>query len=164
MKSSMSRWKKPSAMRSSSDAPHGNIRPGTLVLTEAGSKRRAGLHVLRGEAALAAHDPGGIDVMDADLPAFRAALTCERHTVKRALTDPRLLSGIGNAYADEILHAARLSPVKQTRQLDEAEWMRLYDATRAVLTEWVERLRREAGEDFPEGVTAFRPDMAVHGR
>ena len=134
------------------------------MLTEAGTKRRAAIHLVQGEWSLGEHDAGGIDVFVADPAAFRAALESENHTLKRALTDPRLLSGIGNAYSDEILHRARLSPVKQTRQLDEAEWMRLYDATRAVLTEWVERLRREAGEDFPEGVTAFRPDMAVHGR
>ena len=140
------------------------LESGTLVLTEAGTKRRAAIHLVQGEWSLGEHDAGGIDVFATDPAAFRAALETENHTLKRALTDPRLLSGIGNAYSDEILHRARLSPVKQTRQLDEAEWMRLYDATRAVLTEWVERLRQEAGEDFPEGVTAFRPDMAVHGR
>jgi len=137
---------------------------GTLVLTEAGTKRRAAIHLVRGEWALGEHDAGGIDVFAAEPAAFRAALERENHTLKRALTDPRLLSGIGNAYSDEILHRAGLSPVKQTRQLEDAEWMRLYEATRAVLHEWVERLRQEAGEGFPEGVTAFRPDMAVHGR
>ena len=137
---------------------------GTLTLTEAGTKKRASLDVVRGEAALRAHDPGGIEVLDADLGAFRAALTAENHTLKRVLTDPRVFSGIGNAYSDEILHRARLSPVKHSQTLDDDEIRRLYEATRAVLTEWVERLRREAGEDFPEGVTAFRPDMAVHGR
>ena len=137
---------------------------GTLTLTEAGTKKRASLDVVRGEAALHAHDPGGIEVFDADLAAFRAALTAENHTLKRVLTDPRVFSGIGNAYSDEILHRARLSPVKHSQTLGDDEVRRLYVATRAVLSDWVERLRREAGEDFPEGVTAFRPDMAVHGR
>jgi formamidopyrimidine-DNA glycosylase len=137
---------------------------GTLILTEAGTKKRASLDVVRGEAALAAHDPGGIEVLGADLPAFRAALVAENHTLKRVLTDPRVFSGIGNAYSDEILHRARLSPVKHSQTLDDDEVQRLYEATRAVLAEWIERLRKEAGQDFPEGVTAFRPDMAVHGR
>ena len=119
---------------------------------------------MRGEAALAEHDRGGIEVLDADLAAFRSALTRERHTLKRTLTDPRIFSGIGNAYSDEILHRARLSPVRMTDQLDDAESARLWEATRATLVDWTERLRREAGEDFPEGVTAFRPEMAVHGR
>ena len=137
---------------------------GTLVMTEAGTKKRASLDVVRGEATLRAHDPGGIEVLDADLAAFRAALTAENHTLKRVLTDPRVFSGIGNAYSDEILHRARLSPVKLSQALDDAEVQRLHAATRAVLIEWIDRLRREAGDDFPEGVTAFRPDMAVHGR
>jgi formamidopyrimidine-DNA glycosylase len=137
---------------------------GTLTLTEAGTKKRASLDVVRGEAALRAHDPGGLEVLDADLAAFRAALTAENHTLKRVLTDPRAFSGIGNAYSDEILHRARLSPVKLSQALDDDEVRRLHEATRVVLTEWIERLRREAGDDFPEGVTAFRPDMAVHGR
>jgi formamidopyrimidine-DNA glycosylase len=137
---------------------------GTLTLTEAGTKKRASLDVVRGETALAAHDPGGIEVLDADLAAFRAALTAENHTLKRVLTDPRVFSGIGNAYSDEILHRARLSPVKHSQALTDDELRRLHEATRAVLTEWIERLRQEAGGDFPEGVTAFRPDMAVHGR
>jgi len=137
---------------------------GTLVMTEAGTKKRASLDVVRGEATLRAHDPGGIEVLDADLAAFRAALTAENHTLKRVLTDPRVFSGIGNAYSDEILHRARLSPVKLSQALDDAEVQRLHEATRAVLIEWIDRLRREAGDDFPEGVTAFRPDMAVHGR
>jgi len=137
---------------------------GTLVMTEAGTKKRASLDVVRGEATLGAHDPGGIQVLDADLAAFRAALTAENHTLKRVLTDPRVFSGIGNAYSDEILHRARLSPVKLSQALDDAEVQRLHEATRAVLIEWIDRLRREAGDDFPEGVTAFRPDMAVHGR
>jgi formamidopyrimidine-DNA glycosylase len=137
---------------------------GTLLLTEAGTKKRAGLHLVRGEEELAALDPGGLDVFEADLPGFRLALTCENHTLKRALTDPRLLSGIGNAYADEILHRARLSPVKLTQHLDDAETERLFEATRATLRDWIGRLRAETGDGFPEKVTAFRPGMAVHGR
>jgi len=137
---------------------------GTLVLTEAGTQKRAALHALRGEAALRAHDPGGLEVLDAELPAFRETLLRENHTLKRSLTDARLFSGIGNAYGDEILHRARLSPVKLTRQLDDAEISRLYDAIRATLREWTERLREEVGDGFPERVTAFRPAMAVHGR
>jgi formamidopyrimidine-DNA glycosylase len=137
---------------------------GTLVLTEASSKKRASLHLVRGAAALAAHDPGGLEVLAADLPSFRDALTRENHTLKRALTDPRLLSGIGNAYSDEILHRARLSPVRFTRQLDDGEIARLWEAARATLEDWTGRLRREAGEGFPEHVIAFRPGMAVHGR
>jgi formamidopyrimidine-DNA glycosylase len=137
---------------------------GSLVLTEAGTKRRASLHVLQGEAALAAADPGGIDVFAADLEAFRAALTAENRTLKRALTDPRILSGIGNAYSDEILHAAMLSPVTLTHKLTPEEWSRLYTATRDTLRLWVDRLRSESRAAFPEKVTAFRPEMAVHGR
>jgi formamidopyrimidine-DNA glycosylase len=137
---------------------------GTLTLTEASTRKRASLHVVAGEAALAVHDPGGIEVLDADLASFRAALVRERHTLKRTLTDPRVFSGIGNAYSDEILHRARLSPVRMTTQLDDAETARLFGATQATLREWTERLRRAAGDDFPEGVTAFRPEMAVHGR
>jgi len=137
---------------------------GTLLLTEAGTKRRAALEAVRGEAALRALDPGGLEVMDASLETFRAALTAENHTLKRTLTDPRVFSGIGNAYSDEIFHRARLSPVKLTHALDDGEIRRLYEATRVVLAEWIERLRHDAGEGFPEGVTAFRPDMAVHGR
>ena len=137
---------------------------GTLVMTEAGTKKRASLDVVRGEAALRAHDPGGLDVFASDLRAFQAALTAENHTLKRVLTDPRVFSGIGNAYSDEILHRARLSPVRLSQALNGDQVRRLHEATRAVLTEWIERLRREAGEDFPEGVTAFRPEMAVHGR
>ncbi len=138
--------------------------PGTLLLTEAGSTKRAALNLVRGAAALREHDPGGIEPLEADLDRFRAALTRESHPLKRVLTDPRVFSGIGNAYSDEILHRARLSPVKLTAQLDSAEIARLYDSTRATLLEWVARLRREAGDGFPEGVTAFRPGMAVHGR
>ena len=137
---------------------------GTLMLTEASSKKRASLHVVRGAAAVAAFDAGGLEVLDADLAAFRAALTRESHTLKRTLTDPRLLSGIGNAYGDEILHRARLSPVRLTRQLDDDEIARLYRATQDTLRGWIERLRREAGDRFPERVTAFRDGMAVHGR
>jgi len=137
---------------------------GTLVLTEAGTKRRAALHLVHGEDALAALDKGGLEPLSASAAEFAAALGRENHTLKRALTDPRLFSGIGNAYSDEILHRARLSPVKLTGRLDEAERGRLFEATRAVLSEWTERLRREAGSGFPEKVTAFRPEMAVHGR
>jgi formamidopyrimidine-DNA glycosylase len=137
---------------------------GSLVLTEAGSERRASLHVVAGEDALSALDAGGIDVLTASLDAFGAALTSENHTLKRALTDPRLLSGIGNAYSDEILHRARLSPLALTRNLKFEEIARLYEATRLVLLEWVERLRAGSVGKFPEKVTAFRPEMAVHGK
>ncbi|HTV14978.1 MAG TPA: DNA-formamidopyrimidine glycosylase family protein [Acidobacteriaceae bacterium] len=137
---------------------------GSLVLTEAGSKRRASLYLVQGEAALEAIDPGGIDVMGADLAAFRSALTLENRTLKRALTDPRLVSGIGNAYSDEILHAAQLSPVTLTHRLADSDWQRLYEATQTTLRLWIDRLRAEAGRGFPEKVTAFRPDMAVHGK
>jgi formamidopyrimidine-DNA glycosylase len=137
---------------------------GTVLLTEAGTKRRAALEAVRGEAALRALDPGGIEVMEASPEQFGDALTAENHTLKRTLTDPRVFSGIGNAYSDEIFHRARLSPVKLTQSLDDEEIRRLYEATRTVLTEWIERLRADAGEGFPEGVTAFRPEMAVHGR
>ena len=137
---------------------------GTLAFTEAGTKRRAALHYLADEAALAALDAGGLEVLDIDLAAFAARLTSENHTVKRALTDPRLFAGIGNAYSDEILHRARLSPLALTQKLGTAEIAGLFAATRAVLDEWTERLRAEAGAAFPEHVTAFRPEMAVHGR
>lgn len=137
---------------------------GTLWLTEAASKKRASLHVVRGEAALAALDPGGLEVLSAGLAKFRSALRRENHTLKRALTDPRLFSGIGNAYSDEILHRARMSPAALTERLDDGEVARLFDAVRAVLSEWIERLRRETGDGFPERVTAFRDEMAVHGR
>jgi formamidopyrimidine-DNA glycosylase len=137
---------------------------GTLTLTEASSKKRASLHVVRGREALAQHDPGGLDVFAADLGSFSAALARENHTLKRALTDPRLFSGIGNAYSDEILHAARLSPLALTHRLGREEFARLFEATRRTLAEWTERLRREAGDSFPEKVTAFREGMAVHGR
>ena len=137
---------------------------GTLTLTEAGTKRRAALHVVDGEAGLSAHDPGGIDVFTSSTEEFGAALTRENHTLKRALTDPRLFSGIGNAYSDEILHAARLSPVTLTQKLKPDEIARLHEATRRGLREWTERLRAEAGDGFPQKVTAFRPEMAVHGK
>jgi formamidopyrimidine-DNA glycosylase len=141
------------------DFPHGS-----LMLTEAGAKRRAALHVLSGEQALLALNPGGIDVLSSDLDSFRAALSAENHTLKRALTDPRLLSGIGNAYSDEILHAAQLSPITLTQKLTPQEWKRLFEATQHTLKMWIEKLRTEAEANFPEKVTAFRKDMAVHGR
>ena len=137
---------------------------GSLVLTEAGSKRRASLYLLSGVQTLLSLDPGGIDVLTSDLDGFRAALSAENHTLKRALTDPRVLSGIGNAYSDEILHAAELSPLAQTHKLSDAEWERLFAATQNTLRLWIERLRAEAAGGFPEKVTAFRPEMAVHGR
>lgn len=137
---------------------------GTLLLTEAGSKRQASIHLVCGAAAVREHDPGGLEVLDADLPAFAARLTADSHTLKRALTDPHIFSGIGNAYSDEILHAARLSPMKLASSLTAEEIERLYHVTREMLEMWVERLRHDAGDDFPEKVTAFRPDMAVHGK
>ena len=137
---------------------------GTLVLTEAGTHKRASLHVVAGEAELHAHDPGGLEPLEASLEAFRAALTRESHTLKRALTDPRIFSGIGNAFSDEILHRARLSPLKLTRTLDPGEVEQLWRATRVTLSLWLERLRLETGDAFPEKVTAFREGMAVHGR
>ncbi len=137
---------------------------GSLALTEAGTKRRASIHCVRGAAALAELDAGGLEVFAADLAAFTARLASENHTLKRALTDPHLVAGIGNAYSDEILHRARLSPIAHTAKLEPGEWARLFAATRAVLAEWVERLRTQSGGGFPEKVTAFRPEMAVHGR
>jgi formamidopyrimidine-DNA glycosylase len=137
---------------------------GTLLWTEAGSKKRASLHVVAGKAGLAALDPGGIEVLDADLGGFAAALTSANHTLKRSLTDPRMFSGIGNAYSDEILFEARLSPLALTQKLKREEIDRLFEATRASLTRWTEHLRKEADGDFPEKVTAFREGMAVHGR
>jgi formamidopyrimidine-DNA glycosylase len=137
---------------------------GAMVFTEAGSKKRASIQMVRGEAALRAIDPGGIEPLDAPLDRFREALTREQHTLKRALTDPRLFSGIGNAYSDEILHAARLSPLKLSRALSDEEMARLHAATRSTLADWIARLREEAGGRFPEKVTAFRDGMAVHGR
>jgi formamidopyrimidine-DNA glycosylase len=141
-----------------------DFRHGSLTLTEAGSKRRASLHVLAGEEGLRSIDPGGIDVLASDLASFRAALTSENRTLKRALTDPRLVSGIGNAYSDEILYAAELSPVTLTHKLSERDWEKLFAATRYTLALWIDRLRDEANRSFPEGVTAFRKEMAVHGR
>jgi len=137
---------------------------GTLLLTEASSRKRASLHVVHGEDGLAALDPGGLEILASDLAAFRATLTSESHTLKRALTDPHLFSGIGNAYSDEILHRARLSPITLTDKLADGEIARLHDATRATLADWLARLRAEVGDGFPEHVTAFREGMAVHGR
>jgi formamidopyrimidine-DNA glycosylase len=137
---------------------------GSLVLTEAGSKRRASLYVVRGEEALRAMDPGGVEIFETDLDVFRAALTAENRTLKRALTDPRVVSGVGNAYSDEILHAAQLSPIALTHKLKPEEWERLFEATRATMTAWMDRLGSEAKRKFPEKVTAFRPEMAVHGK
>ena len=137
---------------------------GTLIFTEAGSKRRASLWLVRGEQSLVQFERGGLEVLDADLAVFTERLIQENHTLKRSLTDPRLFSGIGNAYSDEILHRAKLSPIKHTRRLSEEEIQRLFDATRAVLVEWTERLRHESKGDFPAKVTAFREEMAVHGK
>ncbi|HYV35011.1 MAG TPA: DNA-formamidopyrimidine glycosylase family protein [Gemmataceae bacterium] len=137
---------------------------GTLTLTEAGSKKRASLHIVRGKDALSHHNPGGIDVLICDLRAFAGALTSENHTLKRALTDPSLFSGIGNAYSDEILHAARLSPLTLTKRLNDQDIARLFAATTKTLTDWTDKLRQEVGDGFPEKVTAFRDGMAVHGR
>jgi formamidopyrimidine-DNA glycosylase len=137
---------------------------GTLLLTEAGSKRRASLHIVRGEDALRALDPGGVEVLDTDLETFRKLLARERHTLKRSLTDPHLFSGIGNAYSDEILHRARLSPIQMTTSLSDDEVERLFEATRSTLLDWTQRLRDEAAGGFPEKVIAFREGMAVHGR
>ena len=137
---------------------------GTLILTEAGSRRQASLYVVQGADALAQHDPGGLEVMEIDLPVFAQALMRDNHTLKRALTDPHIFSGIGNAYSDEILHAARMSPFKQTGNLTDEEVRRIYDAMRLTLSQWTAKLQREAGDQFPEKVTAFREGMAVHGR
>jgi formamidopyrimidine-DNA glycosylase len=137
---------------------------GTLFFTEASSKKRASIQMVRGRDALRALDPGGVEPLDATLEQFHDALTREQHTVKRALTDPHLFSGIGNAYSDEILHAAKLSPLKLTRSLTDEECLRLYEATRSTLTAWIDRLRAQTGDGFPEKVTAFRREMAVHGR
>ncbi|HEY6366970.1 MAG TPA: zinc finger domain-containing protein, partial [Candidatus Binatia bacterium] len=137
---------------------------GTLLLTEAGTKKRAAIYLVRGRAALQKHDPGGLEVFDASVEQFREALTRENHTLKRSLTDPHLFSGIGNAYSDEILHRARLSPIRLTQQMTAGEIETLYHAIRESLNDWVEQLRKERGSGFPEKVTAFRPDMAVHGK
>jgi formamidopyrimidine-DNA glycosylase len=137
---------------------------GTLLMTEAGSRRQASIHLVRGSAGLTEFERGGLEVMDADLPAFAERLTLENHTLKRALTDPHIFSGIGNAYSDEILHAAKLSPMKQTRTLSDVEISRLFEATQRTLEAWIDRTRDEVGEGFPEKVTAFREGMATHGR
>jgi formamidopyrimidine-DNA glycosylase len=137
---------------------------GTLTLTEAGSKRRASLYVVRGAEDLRSLDPGGVEIFETNLEGFRTALSFENRTLKRALTDPRLISGVGNAYSDEILHAAQLSPITLTHKLKDEEWRRLFDATRTTLTSWIDRLVGEAKKTFPEKVTAFRPEMAVHGK
>src|ERR1700678_3559492 len=158
-------WKQPGTKLAGRNALAAFDFPtGTLTLTEAGSKRRASLHVVRGEEGLYSVDPGGIEVFETDLDGFRAALTLENRTLKRALTDPRLISGIGNAYSDEILHAAHMSPVTLTHKLKPEDWTRLFTATRSTLQLWIDRMQAEAKEKFPEGVTAFRPEMAVHGR
>ncbi len=145
-------------------SPAFDFDSGTLTLTEAGTRKRASLHLVKGEAGLAALDPGGIDVFAASLEEFSAVLTSANHTLKRSLTDPRLFSGIGNAYSDEILFHAQLSPVLLTQRMDQEQIRRLYDATRKTLTQWTETLRAESSKKFPEKVTAFRPEMAVHGR
>lgn len=137
---------------------------GTLVLTEAGSKRRASIHVVGASEHLADLHRGGLEVLESTFEEFRVRMTAENHTLKRALTDPHILSGIGNAYSDAILHAAKLSPMAQIKHLEPGEWATLYEATRRVLTEWTLRLREQAGGEFPRGVTAFRPEMAVHGK
>lgn len=136
----------------------------TLLLTEMGTKKRASLHLVQGREKLGEHDPGGLEIFAADLASFQAALTRENHTLKRTLTDPHVFSGIGNAYSDEILHRAKLSPIKQTKQLSDEEIARLFQATRECVQEWIARLRQETGKEFPERVTAFRDDMAVHGK
>jgi formamidopyrimidine-DNA glycosylase len=159
------RWRAPGAKRAAANVLAAFRFPvGTLFFTEAGSARRASLHVVRGEEAVRAFDRGGLEVLEADLPTFAARLTAENHTLKRALTDPRLFSGTGNAYSDEILHRARLSPLAHTTRLAADEIERLYHATRSTLLDWIDRLRAEAGDEFPETVTAFREGMAVHGR
>ena len=158
-------WKPPNAKLAGRNALLAlDFSTGTLTLTEAGSKRRASLYVLRGEQALHDIDPGGVEIFSVDLAGFRAALTHENRTLKRALTDPRIVSGIGNAYSDEILHAAQLSPIALTHKLIDEEWLRLFAATRETLDIWTARLSADATKTFPEGVTAFRPEMAVHGR
>jgi formamidopyrimidine-DNA glycosylase len=159
------RWKKAEAkLPRRSGLAAFDFHPGTLILTEAGSKRRASLYVVEGESGLAEHDRGGLEVLDTDLETFRQRLTSERHTLKRSLTDPRLFSGIGNAYSDEILHRARLSPFKLSTDLTDRESESLFEAARSTLVEWTTRLREELGDAFPDKVTAFRPEMAVHGR
>ena len=158
-------WRPPNAKLSGRQSLFAlDFAPGSLILTEAGSKRRASLHIVRGGQALHDIDPGGIEIFSSTLDDFRAALSAENRTLKRALTDPRLISGVGNAYSDEILHAAQLSPITLTQKLTPDEWHRLYGATRSTMNLWINRLSSEASKKFPEGVTAFRPEMAVHGR
>jgi formamidopyrimidine-DNA glycosylase len=158
-------WKAPHAKLAGRNALAAFDFPmGSLVLTEAGSKRRASLYVVRGEEGLRDLDPGGVEIFSTDRDGFRAALILENRTLKRALTDPRLISGVGNAYSDEILHAAQLSPIALTHKLQPDEWERLFQATRTTMTLWMDRLVGEAKKNFPEKVTAFRPEMAVHGR
>jgi formamidopyrimidine-DNA glycosylase len=159
------RWKEPGApIPGKIGLAAFDFEAGTLLLTEAGSKRQASIHVVHGEEAVRRHDPGGLEVLETDLETFAARLTTENHTLKRALTDPHIFSGIGNAYSDEILHAARLSPMKLTSALTEVEIERLFHVTRDTLQMWIDRLQQEAGDAFPERVTAFRDGMAVHGR
>ncbi len=158
------RWNPGSTPNSRTTLAAFDFANGSLVLTEAGAKRRASIHIVCGEEALQAIDPGGLDVFAADVQSFRDALSVESRTLKRALTDPRVVSGIGNAYSDEILHAARLSPISHTSKLSDEEWQRLYAATRSTLETWIARLRAEAQAEFPKNVTAFRKEMAVHGR
>jgi len=158
-------WKPPQAKLAGRNALAAFDFPsGTLTLTEAGSKRRASLYVMRGEEGLRSIDPGGVEIFSTDLDGFRAALSQENRTLKRALTDPRLISGVGNAYSDEILHAAQLSPITLTSKLKPEEWARLFECTRSTMALWMDRLVSEAKKSFPEKVTAFRPEMAVHGR
>ena len=159
------RWRKPGAKPPGKQGLAAfDFADGTVMFTEAASKKRTSLHVVQGEAALAEHNPGGVEPLDCDLAAFAQALTSENHTLKRSLTDPHLFSGIGNAYSDEILHCARLSPLKMSQKLSDADIKRLFDATRITLTTWIERLRAQTGDGFPDKVTAFHEDMAVHGR
>jgi formamidopyrimidine-DNA glycosylase len=158
-------WKPPHAKLAGRNALAAfDFQPGSLILTEAGSKRRASLHVVGGEEGLRSLDPGGVEIFSTDLQGFRTALTLENSTLKRALTDPRLISGVGNAYSDEILHAAQLSPITLTHKLKSEEWERLFDATRSTLKLWMDRMGAGVEKTFPEKVTAFRPEMAVHGR
>jgi formamidopyrimidine-DNA glycosylase len=159
------KWRKPGvALGGKIDLAAFDFAEGSLVLTEAASKKRASLRVVEGAEGLRDQDPGGLEPLEISLDTFRAALSRENRTLKRALTDPRILAGIGNAYSDEVLHAARLSPFRRTSGLADAEWRTLYDTMRSSLVEWTERLRRETGDRFPEKVTAFRPEMAVHGK
>ncbi|HKF47491.1 MAG TPA: DNA-formamidopyrimidine glycosylase family protein [Terracidiphilus sp.] len=158
-------WKPPHAKLAGRNALLAlDFTDGSLTLTEAGSKRRASLHLVKGEQGLREMDPGGVEIFSLDLDGFRAAMIRENRTLKRALTDPRIISGVGNAYSDEILHAAQLSPVTLTQKLNLEEWERLFAATRNLLSEWTDKLQSEAKEKFPEKVTAFRPEFAVHGR